>query len=65
MNKKFTWKPADAYTSKGPYLWKSDVITLNLYGFHKSSQPKASATYTARHSGSNTVYAQFRILEVT
>ena len=61
MNKKFTWKLIDAYTSKGPYLWESDVIALNLYGFHESSQPKASATYTARLSGPNTAYAQFVI----
>jgi len=62
MNKKFTWKLVGAYTSKGPYLWESDVIVLDLYGFHKSSQPKASAIYTSRPNGPNTAYAQFGIL---
>jgi len=62
INKKFTWRLVESFTSKGPYYWESDTIRLDVYGFHESCQPKVSATYMARHTGPNTVYAHFSTL---
>jgi hypothetical protein len=59
FKKRFKWLLSGKYGSRGPYYWESDTIRLDLCGFHKSFQPKVSATYMSRHSGPNTAYARF------